>query len=432
MNQLPFMGAVRFLAAMGLSIMQSLASATPTQDPDELKAVRYLEAIQSAIHAKLGTRPAVRHDEAWLDEMLKKYFAVRPTMTADQREEFSRRYKQHEQAPLPSRVSRYESVTNFSMLDSLDQQIQAVLARSSAANIARPVFGTLPTRHVNARTFLVPGTSRNLIAFEDQLWGFTNLVSKAIVLALPPLPASKEGKVHFSIDIDKVVRHLETTPEAEQRFQELMVAYIAQGRPTAAPQYFAQELPSQLVQILLSSMELFVLGHEYGHVIAHHGRSRTITQTIGNQDFEEVWRDWEAEFVADAIGLKLSVAAMRTQGFDVAMSYWGADLFATAMDIVERALGVLSEGREPTDDELLAVKRSHPPWWLRRESLRKFAVEFYGEQGKSAAHLGEQTQQVAQQLWARTRPVLQAMHKSGLRPHPSWQIESKAPPAGTP
>ena len=264
----------------------------------------------------------------------------------------------------------------------------------------------------------MPGSANVVIVFEDQLFLFALLFTKAAVYVFPERHESS-GAVRFSSSKEDIRKLVEVHPELLKRFQEVLAAYLLTGAPGTAPQYFQPQPYSTLSAILRESMELFVLGHEYGHFIANHlQEGRQVKSAFGSEKVTEIVRSWSDELEADLYGLQLSVAAMRKAGFDTALAYCGADFFFTMLDIVERALDVLATGKEANGKD--APPGSHPPPAMRREFLRMAAQKSLKD-GTGATELGETLQFSTELLWKKTNPMFLRAYQQGQRPHPSWR-----------
>lgn len=382
------------------------------------RAIAFLESMQLAEHHRLGMTPRRIDEKVLVDTVLEDYakFTGQPVDTK-LRAELLQSFVYS--PPLESR-SRYQDGLGYNLISELDRQIWRVLVHSPNKPSKPPVLGTVPSRGVNARSFKVPGSGSVVIAFDSNVFIFTHLAAKAVALAVPA--TQEAGKHAYTVSKDDVEEYLASDPSASQRFAELMVANILHDRPSQAPVYFITPLQEPLANTLRNSMGLFVLGHEYGHVVLKHlDRSRTLARNFAGSHGDELFHSWQDEIKADLVGMQIAVDTMKLNGFDVALSYFGADLFMTAMEYVERSLAVVTTGREPTDKELFALADTHPPWALRRSVLRAAALQYYGkERGNAAVELGELSQSIVERLWPRAKEQLEALQREGAKPHRSW------------
>ncbi|WP_432097338.1 hypothetical protein [Streptomyces sp. bgisy100] len=292
-----------------------------------------------------------------------------------------------------------------------------VLERHVPSPFTRPMLGTLATGEINAVTILVPDSDAHLVVFEDQLLNFANLFSKAVALAIP-FEETKDGGLAFSHGIDSVRRHLRDAPEALQRFREVVLAYVLRGSPGAAPQYFVPPELNPLASTLRNGLELFVLGHEYGHVADGHladgTAARRLLGTAGPAVSEATW-SWEKEFIADLIGWSLSVSAMVEKRHDVALSHAGVELFFSAYEVLNRALSLLIRG-----EDTVGTATTHPPASDRRKLLRMNLQQNAEEHAESAIMLGTGIQDIVNLLWENTAPAVLELHRRGAQPDARW------------
>ena len=59
---------------------------------------------------------------------------------------------------------------------------------------------------------------------------------------------------------------------------------------------------------LLNSLELFIVGHEYGHIFAGHLDNAILVKSMfGDDEFSKIIPDWQMEYEADFYGVNLLV-----------------------------------------------------------------------------------------------------------------------------
>lgn len=323
-------------------------------------------------------------------------------------------------AETSERPTRYENPLTFSTMKDLTGKIEGVIADNAIDMPVRPRFGTLASGQVNAMTIAVPGGG-HLVVLERQLLTFANLISKAIALALPVTSRAPDGTVGFGLSPDQVIAHLDADPTAVLRFAETVVAYVMYGRPTAAPSYILDRVEYQrLASTFRDSLELFVVGHEYAHVLAGHvgaGGRPARGLSAGSLAVTEVDYGWLQEFEADITGARLGAAAMqRSDQVGPGFAFSGSEIYFCAMDVMDRAVSLLQFG-----DESARRLGTHPPSDLRREMLR-FSVTKLGpeELATEVLDMGRTIQAIIDVLWDRTRVAMESFHRAGERPAPMW------------
>ena len=137
--------------------------------------------------------------------------------------------------------------------------------------------------------------------------------------------------------------------------------------PSISPQYLLNNRYQRIHYEFLNSMELFIAGHEYGHIISGHLNNNSFKRKIKNVDIDVVKTNWEEEFEADSIGLNLLINSLDSSNFSP-FCYLGAELFFTLLDIDERVFTFFKSGIELED----SGSESHPPVNERKKYIRQY------------------------------------------------------------
>ncbi len=381
-------------------------------------AAKYLENLQRHVYESIGLRDrlAVKNKEEETNENLVRQLYSRYKFKVPF-EEFYKTWLAEVKERRSQRPTPFES-EYYDVLHHIGSGIEEAL-KGFGDVLPRPVIlGTLPTGRVNGMAMALPANPYILVVFEDGLFGFANLLAKAISRCFV-FQGDEDGRLAFSTKFEDCREELNANPEIMRRFAEVMFAYLVAGNPLAAPSYLPEERYIHLSDMLRTSMETFVLAHEYGHVVCGHLNSeKTKGQMLGTAEVEEFKTNWNQEFEADVKGLELMLAVRGKQGFDLSLNFWGADLFFACIDMLERAVGILSCG-----DPKVGLSATHPPTPLRRESLRQvLRNSLSAEDVKAPLQLSDTLAQVSDTIWSRLEPILYRMHKDGVQLAPIWRV----------
>jgi hypothetical protein len=389
------------------------------------KGQMLLEKLQEREYKRLGrlaeyeSRRALRDtsfNNKILEEMLQKQgFFFSPEEIAEIRSQLTSHINEVANAELPT---KYEDPAKYAIMTHLAKEIEEAATQLGRPLPIKPQIGTLPTGQVNAMAVQVPASNEYLVIFESDLFTFALLLSKVIARAMP-FKGSDQGMLQFSTAEEDMGKNITDNPEIVRRFQEVVLAYLIKGKPSAAPPYIPEEPYGTLAAILRDSMELFIMAHEYGHIIKGHLSSAEAAPIdLGGQKGDEVIRNWRQEIEADAQGLELMIYAMGKRGLDLALSYWGADFFFSCIEIVEHGISIVRTGEE---GEGGAGSDSHPPVGLRREMLREVLKNSIPEdRATGPIQLGAVLEQIVASLWEHTKPLLRRYHESGQKLSPIW------------
>jgi hypothetical protein len=322
----------------------------------------------------------------------------------------------------------YELPGTYWLMSSLAEDIERLQPKSPQKELPRPVFGTLPTGKVNARAILVPTSNEYLLVFESEIFTFCNLLSKIIAQSLPfNLVGSsfeKQGQSReesdwtYSLLNEDIAKNIRENRQIQLRFEQLLLAYILQGSPSFAPRYMLRDPHLSFASLLRRPMELFIMGHEYGHIIGeHHKASKIVSGNILGMKVNEIQYQGKEESEADFTGLYLTLQIAKEYG------YPGAVLVFAGMDVLQRSLSVFSNGVEyPPDVAKHESRGSHPPPSFRREIAQEFMTGTFNVHPSSfPLVLGSAIDKIMKMLWESTRPTIFREYKMKKRVNPRWQ-----------
>ena len=287
----------------------------------------------------------------------------------------------------------------------------------------RVIIGTLPTGEINARAILTPNKNHYLIIFDSEIFNFANLLSKSIAYAMKPELAM--GMMVLSMNIPDIEERLAEDESVLRRFSEPIISFILTGRVLTAP-YILKHPFSMMAKKLLDSMELFVMGHEYSHMILGHLNENNLCASAlpSLQKNTEFHKSWIQEFEADIKGVQIMSAACQSQGYHFLESFLGVDFFFICSMLLERGINVLKTG----EDELwkfdeTEFSSTHPPILFRlnyiHQALKnKFDAKIY----EGIMNMNRNIIGVVETLWEiALLPRLKELHKQGVKPNMIWE-----------
>lgn len=266
-----------------------------------------------------------------------------------------------------------------------------------------------------------PGSPRHtLMVIPVGLFTFCNLAAKAIA-HVPPRTEHPDGRGYgFELRPEKLRQSLDGDRVPAQRFCELVRAYMLEGHPDRAPRWLPRKSHLALHGTLLSVMELFLIGHEYGHVLLGH---------LDAPAPAEPGERHRLEHQADAAGLVGTARVLHAEDTDPVNALLGAHLFIRTTDIMERCLALLS-GEDPAKQG--EDTASHPCGAKRVAFLaHTLAPVELGEDLASAAREMCSFYDVILDDFAHTAEnQAAALHRAGFQPHPVWRRGGRRPGEG--
>jgi hypothetical protein len=401
------------------------------------EAQRFLDRVHENVWHEMGLSPRKRGPEDDMqvarlaDELLRRHLTL---LTADEAEGFKKRFFDEVVRMRAGGASKYDDSFTINFLAGLADELERAGRESLGRQMPRrPLLGTLPTGRVNALTLLVPGTGEHVVLFESQFSTFAHLAATALADVLP-VRRTADGGATFSVDREEVAHGIARRPESTRRFGELVRAYLETGIPAMAPYSLSDPVRTMWAAMLCHSVELFALGHEYGHILRGHLGERRPAAWLGGpslSDPEEVAYSNQEEVEADAEGISLAIAAVqisegrvRKINDPVGLGFLGADFYFTMTYLIERAIHVLRHGHEDRTITLPNGDRTpeNPPLcWVRRLILRHLLERDAPDETRGARRTADSVQNIVELLWTDLRPQLVAAHQAGVRPLTRWQ-----------
>ncbi|MFF6954694.1 hypothetical protein ACFZAD_39600 [Streptomyces iakyrus] len=199
------------------------------------------------------------------------------------------------------------------MQDDIETTAIARIDLPSGVDLAsrRPLISHLRTGQLNAVSMRVPGRfGAHLVLVEDQMLVFSSKLSKALAWAIPHGPADAEGMTDLQWSVAEARRRIEAVPEVTDRFADLVIAYAVTGNIGNAGRHLLPPGLFNFASMLRDSLEYFVLGHEYAHILIGHLDTTAVRKGVLPAGEAEVLAySWEQEFEADLLGMVLSLNA---------------------------------------------------------------------------------------------------------------------------
>lgn len=284
------------------------------------------------------------------------------------------------------------------------------------------IVDSIPRSEINASVKKFEDPLQYVVLARWGLGSFLNLTSKALAEAWSLLEPSLVAQGPEAVE-----KNL-TSSKAASFFRRIVLCYYFWGECTAAlhegfdclatrPQDFsslgsfqssaeAYPLPepvANLAYMLESGMRLYIMGHEYGHILLGHD------SRVGRQ---EAWRE---EYEADRKGMELMFEAMTFQFklTDLVVAFSSAALFLALAGKLTEGLRILHYG--DAEDE---GSPTHPPMGERLLMLRQYFPTISVQRQPLAVAQG--LEGVLELLWRPVAQELFVLRKQGKRLHPGW------------
>ncbi len=230
----------------------------------------------------------------------------------------------------------------------LNEDVRRIIARSGLPDPGPTLVGEVPHQAYNAKARAVPGGT--LILLNTGL--NTLLLRVALTLAAGVLPARRDARNRI-VAREPTADERRLRGEADAWLAEAVLDYVHQApsAPSGLPAYSEEHL--LLAEAMWYSAERFVVGHEFGHLLAGH--------LHGPPGQVDPAREFEADEIAMLLVLRvLEEVEPLLHGFAVV----GPFLFLAVDHLVARVRAALFE----LPEGLFAA--THPPSEVRAGALR--------------------------------------------------------------
>ena len=274
--------------------------------------------------------------------------------------------------------TEYQELGWFEVLQDLYERIQkAAVLMSEKNKFTFPDKLTYGTAAIDSFTAFVEDYNHDqdyLILVSDELFTFANLLSKSIGMLLidPSEKTDADGRLQFNLDTSHIDHMLMTNHEAVIRFADLIFAYAITNHASNAKQYTPEFSLATISSMFRESFELFILGHEYSHLLRGHFSDWTTVAAdtkhyveLSKEKIEIMVTNWLQETEADVLAAYLAITAM--EDCDFASSYAGVDISSITLIILER-MEIELKGKT-----LYPV--THPPAEVRREVVYRHLLD---------------------------------------------------------
>jgi hypothetical protein len=312
-----------------------------------------------------------------------------------------------DQVTLPT---RFENPGGYFLLKNISDSIHAALRRRNPAKPLPEIFwGTLPHGEVNAAAQAIG--NENLVLLNEGMFSF--LYASLLGLTRTIEFKSSGSRIAFDYSEDAFRRQFSASVESKTFLALLLQAF---ARPdTGAPDIrLASASEAAIVMRQLNAIERFIVGHEFGHIVAGDVASGRRMLSLPNlaggwRPVAALARDWGQELRADRQGLELAALARTSDEsgspnapvvlFDHIAGY-APLLFLSVADALEdvkfcaasgsggrgslsaeEADAIIEEARRLRDDHaakeppdsvrasLGCRMQTHPPAWVRQALL---------------------------------------------------------------
>lgn len=380
---------------------------------DKKSAENYRAQRQQSDAAKAGIEPISPEERrAWLIENRDLIESAARSGGASTPEEIQDwvSYYENEIHSTPNGTA-YDDLNALHILGRVIGEIELACKQKKVPIREGVTFGVTPTFELQASLMPVMLREASIMGLSIPLFVFGNVITKAMAKTL--LHLEIDGKPAVDNNAAKAWERLEADPKLVTMWVDIFREF---GRNAFPPELSNIQLSKEehlTRTLLLTSVERFVIAHEYGHHVFKHGQ----TESSGNAS--SVFCD---EHDADTFGRVICIQTTRNDGAinPFLVSGAGAVLILGALDLVRRANAVLQTGVDAP-----SPRKTHPPFGERIgifDALDYLVSDKKSEQN-DAAHRRKCMVGILEFIRKKVRPELRNLREAGVRPESLSRID---------
>lgn len=269
-------------------------------------------------------------------------------------------YKRLGKQYLDEDLSDYEDPYQYIRLRLVEDEIRQAAKDLGHAVPAYPRIGTIMSATFNAEVWALPGTYQRIVLFNYGILYFYEALIRCCVRLLKWKKVFQGGSGTYEIDQQHALEVIESEGVVVEFFQDVLTE-VLEGELDFSkwPSFPKPEAHmTGLDSGLRNAIWLFLMGHEYGHLI--HGDLDSRDQS------EEISVKWMKEYMADARGFELMNQVVGEKyPIDFTHRVIAAALCFAGIDLIYRSVSYILDSPYPSADS------SHPPPIERWQHLSK-------------------------------------------------------------
>lgn len=261
------------------------------------------------------------------------------------------------------------------------------------------VVGTLPINELNAFVYPFPN-GQILLVLNDGLIQFIYLMGRVVASFFTKKDEDKET-LTFDFDKEIILENLKNNKDGHNKFIETLFLYFAYDDMDISSIYFEKDENKGLSGVLYDNAELFVVAHEYSHILLDHlsldkkSEKRFLDE---ESSLYQIVRGWEDEFYADSLALQAVLAHNRNKINGWFMGYMGVELCLSCLDIIEKFKNT-------------RVRNSHPFAEMRRMNIRNSLKKLLPEHYEKIIDIGKNIEEIVLELWDTNKDIVNVLCK---------------------
>lgn len=295
---------------------------------------------------------------------------------------------------------------SFVILDKHSKSVIQVLGKNNICVQGKIGVGTLPLNDLNAYACDFSKEVK-LVAVNQGLFQFVYLMGRVVSsFSKEEFDNNNQKALSFNFDMKEFDENLKYNVKGNAKFLEVLILYFINRDLYKSKTYYEEDQRLYLSSMLYDNAELFVVAHEYAHIISYDlSHEKHINKRFLDDESRlyAVKRNWNDEFQADQIALQITLAREDEMNFGLFGNYIGIEFLFACLDIIEKIyLGISNDN----------ISETHPPATIRMESLRNYLKKILPEGSDTLINGGKVISYILNELWDENKSTFYKIYNS--------------------
>lgn len=241
-----------------------------------------------------------------------------------------------------SSSSKYENPYTNNILNKLKKTIEEVLIECGYKNDISIYVGTLPSGNINAEVIAMkPPHNEILMIVDSGFFTMADIFSKVAARCLVKSKVPGDRKLVRSYE--ELDTKIQDSGDLADRFASCLESIIFHGDSRVSPLDIAPDGPDvmEFANYLREFMELFMVAHEYGHIIYGHvnpQRTHSLHLAGNVESINALDYSWLDEYQADKFAYDVLSIIAKKRGETITLVLWSIELFFSCIYTIDKAI----------------------------------------------------------------------------------------------
>lgn len=272
----------------------------------------------------------------------------------------------------------------------LDRHSSLIKSIAEENNVKIPediLLGTLPIQTLDAYTREFPNKQK-LVVLSHGLFLFLHSMGNIVASFFTSQTDNINKKFEkFDLNTKTILNNVINNKEKNINFVNVLVLYYMDKNYIPLKKQLTNH--DSLALLFYDIAELFIVSHEYSHILLDHLTNNKKNKKKFLDDKSELYnilRNWEDEYSADELALQFILACSNKNKYGFFGSYFGVEFLFGCISIIEEIYGI-----EETE--------THPSAEMRIDRLRIALKKYLPEESSSIVEGSKIAYDIISDLW---------------------------------